>query len=76
MKRAFSYIIFILVGGIITYNTVSLPRTLEDKPVVDVNVHVPKPVLIHDTIIKPEVKSKYVYKNKCCCSPCSNDSVK
>lgn len=58
------------------YNAVKLPRTSEDKPVVDVNVHVPKPILVHDTIIKPDVKYKYIYRNKCCCGPCPKDSVK
>lgn len=76
MKRTFRYIMLILVGGIIAYHAVSLPLTTEDKPVVDVNVHVPKPILVHDTIIKPDVKYKYIYKNKCCCSLCSNESVK
>jgi len=76
MKKAYGYIIIILVGGIMTYYAVTLPRISEDKPAVDVNVHVPKLIFLHDTIIKPDVKYKYIYRNKCCCAPCSKDSVK
>lgn len=76
MKKTFYYITSILVGFIFAYNAVTLPQTSGDKQVVDVKVNVPKPTLIHDTIIKPDVKYKYIYRNICCCSSCSNDSIK
>lgn len=71
MKWAFGYIVCIIAGCAVAYLTLSLPPSVSDKPAVDVNVHIPEPKVIHDTIIKPDVKYRYIYKNKCCCGTCA-----
>ena len=69
------YILCIIIGGVFSFMIINLPSAKEDKPVVDVKVHVPEPTVIHDTVIQPEIKYKYIYRNSCCCGNCISDTI-
>lgn len=75
-KWLITYALCVIAGCYAAYKTISLPPAVSEKPAVDVKVHVPKPTVIHDTIIKPDVKYKYISKKSCCCGSCTRDSIK
>jgi len=70
------YLLCIFIGGVFSFLIIDLPSAKEDKPVVNVEVHVPEPTIIHDTIIQSDIKYKYIYRNRCCCGSCMSDTIK
>jgi len=71
------YVFCLIFGGFISYLFFHLPPKKADRPVVDVEVKVPKHILIRDTIEKPVIKYKYIYRNRvCCCGKCDADTLK
>lgn len=75
-KWVVGYASCVIVGCFVAFQTISLPPVVSEKTAVDLKVHVPEPTVIHDTIIKPDVKYKYISKKICCCGSCIRDSVK
>lgn len=73
------YTLCAMAGGLISYYSINLPPSGSEKPEVKVDVHVPEPTIIHDTIVITDTKYKYIIKKRCCCGECNNmqrDSVR
>lgn len=70
------YLLCIIFGGVFSFLVIDFPPAIVDKPVVDVKVHVPEPTVIHDTVIRPEVKFKYVYRKRDYCCSCVSDTTR
>ncbi len=64
------------MGGVFSFLVIDFPPSKVDKTVVDVKVAVPEPMVIHDTVIQPKVKFKYIYKNRDSCCSCVSDTMK
>lgn len=75
-KNALVYLCCVIIGALGGFKFINLQPSKVDTPAIDVKVDVPKPVVIRDTIIKKEVKYKYVYKKICCCDSCIKDITK
>ena len=69
------YTLCVIAGGLIGYFAIYLPPTEEEKTAVDVKVEAARPVVIRDTVTKTDIQYRYIYKTRCCCEMCREDST-
>ena len=71
------YAFCLILGGVVSYFFLHLPSIKAERPSIDIEVKLPEHILIRDTIEKPVVKYKYIYRDrKCCCGKCDDDTIK
>lgn len=59
------YLLCLAAGAAFAYMSINLPEKEQKK--TEVEVKIPEPILVKDTIFKTETKWRTVYKTKCCC---------
>lgn len=71
------YVFCLIFGGVISYLFLHLPPVKVERPSVEIEVKMPEHILIRDTIEKPVVKCKYIYRDRSCCfGRCYTDTIK
>ena len=66
----FLYFVCVSLGVLVGHSAIELQPSSIEKPIVDVKVDVPDPIIIRDTLTKTEVKYKYITKYDNCCENC------